>query len=51
MNCLHKRIMVSSPQGQYPATCVDLTDEGNLVIVEQNGTQTILRAGEISVRL
>ncbi len=51
MNCLRKRIMVSSPQGQYPATCVDLTDEGNLVIVDQNGTQTILRAGEISVRL
>lgn len=51
MNCLHKRIMVSSPQGQYSATCVDLTDEGNLVIVNQNGTQTILRAGEISVRL
>lgn len=51
MNCLRKRVMVSSPQGQYPATCVDLTDEGNLVIVDQNGTQSILRAGEISVRL
>ena len=38
MNCLRKRIMVSSPQGQYPATCADLTDEGNLVIVDQNGT-------------
>lgn len=51
MNCLRKRVMVSSPQGQYPATCVDLTDEGNLVIVDQNGTQSILRAGEISVKL
>ena len=51
MNCLRRRITVTSPAGQYPAFCVGLTDTGNLIIVDQNGTQSILRAGEISVRL
>ena len=48
---LRRRITVTSPAGQYPAFCVGLTDTGNLIIVDQNGTQSILRAGEISVRL
>lgn len=49
--CLGKEITVQSGTQSYPATCIDLTPDGNLVILDKQGKRHILQAGEISIRL
>lgn len=48
--CLGKEITVHTGTGSYPALCIDLTADGNLVVQNQQGHTHILQAGEISIR-
>ncbi len=48
--CLGKEITVQTGSHCYSATCTDLTADGNLVVLDEQGIQHILQAGEISIR-
>lgn len=51
LNCLNRRILVYTAQSQYEAVCVGLNDEGNLIVQREDGTQDVLCAGEIRIKL
>lgn len=51
LNCLHKPITVVSGDATYPAICTGLTDEGNLIVTDEHGQQSVLCSGEIRIRL
>lgn len=48
--CLGQEITVQTGVSSYPATCTDLTADGNLVVKDKQGKTHILQAGEISIR-
>lgn len=48
--CLGKEVTVQTSTHAYSATCTDLTEDGNLVVLDKQGTKHILQAGEISIR-
>lgn len=49
--CLNRPIIVHSPKGAYPAVCIDLTEEGHLLVRTEDGQTRELHSGEISIRL
>lgn len=49
LNCLHQSISVIHSQGEFSATCIGITEDGELIVVDHNGTQSILHAGEIRI--
>lgn len=48
--CLGKEVTVQTGTRSYPAICADLTPDGNLIVLDKQGEQHILQAGEISIR-
>ncbi len=50
LGCLGKEVTVHTGTQTYPAICMDLTPEGNLIVFDSQGRQHILQAGEISIR-
>lgn len=50
LNCLGKKITVRTGTASYNALCTDLTQDGNLIVFDEQGRKHILHAGEISIR-
>ena len=48
---LGMRVTVSGQENEYEALAVDVDDTGGLIVHKDDGTQTVLTAGEISTRL
>lgn len=49
--CLGQTVRVTSPAGSYDAVCLDVNDQGNLIVERADGETVTLSSGEISIRL
>ena len=49
-NVIGRDIVVLRGEERYPATAVDIDDRGNLLVRREDGSESVLQSGEISVR-
>lgn len=49
--CLNQKITVISPSKKYNATCIDINENANLIVLDEEGEKHVLSSGEISIRL
>lgn len=49
--CIGKPVLVTMPQLQYEAQCVDLDENGHLLVRDASGKLHSLSSGEISIRM
>ena len=47
---LGKQVQLIGPQGRTQALALDVDDQFGLVVRMENGTERVIRSGEVSVR-